>query len=124
MDVEVLETLIPFFGMLTMCSVIIVWFYLKYKTRLHRQETLRLALEKGNELSPEFMKELSEPEPSKDRDLRRSLIWFSLAFGLALIGIAVPDPEALRGTLAGAALPFSIGCAFLIMYVYGKKKES
>ena len=75
-------------------------------------------------ITPEWIKHLGEPEPSKDRDLRRGLIWLSLAVGLVLIGVAVPEPEAFRGTLAGAALPFSIGCAYMIMYRYGTKRES
>ena len=41
-----------------------------------------------------------------------------VAFGLALCGAAVPDPsgDALRGCLAGAAFPFSIGVAYLIIW--------
>ena len=122
------EELIPIVFFLSMAIVIIVWLYLKHRSRVEMQQTFRLALDKGNELSPEFIKQLGEPEPDKDRDMRRGLIWLSLALGLVLIGFAVPSPrdssEALRGLLAGAALPFCIGCAYMIMYRFGAKKES
>ena len=118
------EILIPFIVFGSMVIGFVSFLYYRHKARVETQHTFRLALEKGSELSPEFMKQLGTPEPDKDRDLRRSLIWFALALGLVLIGFAVPEPEALRGLLAGAALPFSIGSAFMIMYVYGKKKES
>ena len=59
---------------------------------------------------------LGHPKPSKDKDLRLGIIWMSLAAGLVLIGFAVPEPEALRGTLAGAALPFCIGAAYLLLH--------
>ena len=116
--------LIPIVLFVSTAVVLIVWLYLRHRSRVETQHTFRLALEKGSELSPEFIKQLGEPEPSKDRDLRRGLIWLSLAVGLALIGLAVPEPDAFRGTLAGAALPFAIGCAYMIMYRYGTKKES
>lgn len=118
------EMMIPIVMFISIAVVFVVWFYFRHRDRMETQRTFRLALEKGSELSPEFIKQLGEPEPSKDRDLRRSLIWFALAFGLVLIGFAVPEPDALRGLLAGAALPFSIGCAYIIMYRYGTKKES
>jgi hypothetical protein len=45
--------------------------------------------------------------------------------GLALCGWAVPDPSgyALRGCLSGAAFPFSIGVAYIIMWRYGVRTE-
>jgi len=114
---------IPTVMFLSIAVVTIVYFYFKARTRADTQQTIRLALEKGTELSPEFIKRLGDKEPPKDRDLRRGVIFLALAFGLVLIGFAVPEPEALRGLLAGASLPFSIGLAFLLMYWYGDKKE-
>lgn len=118
------DVFIPIVMFISLAIVFSLWFYFRYKARLETQHTYRLALEKGSELSPEFIKQLSEPEPSKDRDLRRGLIWLALAVGLALCGLAVPDPtgDALQGCLAGAAFPFAIGLAFLIMYWYGARK--
>ena len=118
------EEMIPIVMFISMAVVIMVWLYLRHRSKVEMQQTFRLALDKGNELTPELVKQLGEPEPPKDRDMRRGLIWLALAAGLALIGVAVPDPEALRGTLAGAAIPFCIGCAYMIMYRYGAKKES
>lgn len=115
---------IPVTMFVSTAVVMIVWFYFKHRARVETQHTFRLALEKGSELSPEFIKQLGEPEPDERRDLRRGLIWLSLAVGLVLIGVAVPEPDALRGLLAGAALPFSIGCAYMIMYRFGIKKAS
>jgi len=118
------DVLIPVVMFISTAIVFIVWFYFRHRDRMETQRTFRLALDKGTELSPEFIKQLGQPEPDKDRDLRRSLVWLAIAFGLLLIAFAVPEPEAFRGILAGAALPFAIGCAYMIMYRYGTKKES
>lgn len=118
------ELWIPITMFTSMTIVFSLWFYFRFKTKLAAQQTFRLALERNSELSPEFMKQLVDPEPSKDRDLRRGLVWLALAVGLTLCGIAVPDTssDALRGCLAGAAFPFAIGVAFMIMYRYGARQ--
>ena len=77
-----------------------------------------MALDKGQELTPEIIDRLGQPKPSKDKDLRYGVIWLAIAVGLVLCGIAVPDDsgEALRGILAGAAFPFAIGVAYLLLH--------
>lgn len=115
------DILIPivFFG--TIALIVWLFVYFGHRGRADKQATIRLALEKGAELSPELMKSISEPESPKNKDLRSGLIWLALGVGLALCGWAVPDPtgNALRGCLAGAAFPFSIGIAYIIMWRYG-----
>lgn len=119
------DILIPlaFFGTVALIFWLVVSF--RHRGSAERQQTIRLALEKGAELTPELMKSLSEPEPPKNKDLRSGLVWLSLAVGLALCGFAVPDPSgyALRGCLSGAAFPFSIGLAYIIMWRYGVRTE-
>ncbi len=119
-----IEEMIPVVLFLVTGGIFWLFFMYRQRGRAEKQKTIRLALEKGSELSPEFMKQLVDPEPSKDRDLRRGLVWLALAVGLALCGLAIPDPSghALQGCLAGAAFPFAIGVAFLIMYRYGARK--
>lgn len=107
---------------------LIIWLfvYFRYRARADKQQTIRLALEKGAELTPELMKSISEPEPAKNRDLRSGMIWMSLGVALALCGFALPDPtgNALRGCLSAAAFPFSIGAAYIIMWRYGSQSET
>ncbi|MDA0678830.1 MAG: DUF6249 domain-containing protein [Proteobacteria bacterium] len=118
------EILVPFIVFGSFAISFLGWLYFKHKGRVETQQTIRLALEKGNEMTPELIRQLGTPEPGRDRDLRSALIWYALALGLVLIGFALQEAEALRGLLAGAALPFSIGSAYMIMYAYGAKKAS
>ncbi len=96
--------------------------YFKQRGSAEMQQTIRLALERGTELTPEIINRLGAPaEPSRNKDLRAGLIWMGLALGLALCGLAVAtfSIEALYGCLAGAAFPFAIGLAYLVMWRYG-----
>jgi hypothetical protein len=105
---------------LTIVFSLVFWF--RYRNRNDMQQTIRLALDKGQELSPELIDRLGHPKAGRDRDLRLALIWLALAIGLALCGAAVPDPSghALRGCLAGAAFPLMLGIAYLIMWRFAE----
>ena len=98
--------------------LIALFFVLRFKSRRDMQDTIRTALDKGQDLTPELIDRLGHPKEPKDKDLRLAVIWLALAVGLALIGVAVPDPDALRGTLAGAAFPFTIGIAYLLLHKF------
>mgnify|MGYP001812134225 CR=1 FL=1 len=107
---------VPISMFLGLTVVISIFFWFRYRARSEMQQTFRMALEKGQELTPEVIDRLGHPKPSRDKDLRLGVIWLALAGGLVLIGFAVPDEDALRGLLAGAALPFAIGIAYMILH--------
>ena len=113
--VEELVPLSMFLG-LTVVFCFLIWF--RYRARREMQETFRMALDKGQELTPEIIDRLGHPRGSKDKDLRYGVIWLAVAVGLVLCGIAIPDDggDALRGILAGAAFPFAIGIAYLLLH--------
>ncbi len=118
------EELIPIAMFAAIALIFFLVLYFRQRSRADMQQTIRLALERGTELTPEIINRLGAPaEPSKNRDLRAGLIWLALAVGLALAGFAVPDPSgnAFRGTLAGAAFPFAIGVAYMIMWRYASR---
>ena len=98
--------------------LIALFFVLRFKSRRDMQDTIRTALDKDQDLTPELIDRLGHPKEPKDKDLRLGVIWLALAVGLALIGVAVPDPDAFRGTLAGAAFPFTIGIAYMLLHKF------
>jgi len=115
------DTWVPIVMFLGMTIVFCALFWFRYKTRVEMQTTFRAALDKGQELTPEIIDRLGHPKAPKDKDMRNGIIWLSLAAALVLIGFAVPEPEALRGTLAGAAFPFCIGVAYLILHKFSDR---
>lgn len=118
------EEMIPIVMFISVAVVFIAAFWFRQRGRDAMQQTIRLALDKGHELTPEIIDRLGHPKASKFKDLRLGVIWLSLAIGLVLCGLAVPDPggDALRGCLAGAAFPFAIGVAYLLLYRFTSKE--
>ena len=118
------EELIPIAMFAAIALIFFIVLYFRQRSRADMQQTIRLALERGTELTPELINRLGAPaEPSRNKDLRLGLIWMALALGLAMCGLAVAtfSIEALYGCLAGAAFPFAIGLAYMIMWRYGSK---
>jgi len=119
------EEMIPISMFLGLTVIISLFFWFRYKARGDMQQTFRTAIDRGQELTPEIIDRLGNPPPPKHKDLRLALIWLALAIGLVLCGLAVPDPSghALQGCLAGAAFPFAIGVAYLIMWRFTGREQ-
>lgn len=96
---------------LTVGAVLISFFYFRHRTRREMLGTVRAAIERGQELSPELLESLSG-EAGGQRDLRLGVIWLALACGVASLGFAV-DAEPLFGV---AAFPLFVGLAYLVLW--------
>lgn len=116
---------IPIIGFLGLTAVLGLFFWFRHKTRAEMQTTIRTALDKGQELSPEIIDRLGTPKPPKDKDMRTSLIWFAIAVGMSAFGMGIPDedPEVTQMFFGMAAFPFSLGIAYLIMWFFSGRKS-
>ena len=120
------EELIPIALFAATALIFFIVLHYRHRSRVEMQQTIRLALERGTELTPDIISRLGAPEPSRHKDLRLALIWLALAVALALCGYFVPDPTGItfRSSLAGAAFPFAIGVAYLIMWRFAPRNDS
>lgn len=112
---------IPVVLFVSLAVVFITWFYLKFRGKVETQQTIRLALEKGTELSPELIKQIGDPEPAKDRDLRRGMIWIAVGLSMVLLAFGIDEDDAIGPLMGTAAFPSLIGVAYLIMWRFGTR---
>ncbi len=112
------EEMIPITMFAGMTIVLCLFFWFRFRMRNDLQLTIRTAIDKGQQLTPEIIEGLGRPNPHKHRDLRLALIWIALAAALTVFGFAIPDDsdEAQMVFLGIAALPFFLGIAFFIMW--------
>ena len=112
------EELIPIVMFVSVAAVLIALFWFRWRARDGMQQTIRMALDKGHELTPEIIDRLGHPKAGKYKDLRLGIIWLAIALGLALTAFAVGSfaAEAFHGTIASAALPFAIGIGYLVIH--------
>lgn len=102
------------------------WLYFRYRTKQSLQKTVRAAIEKGQDLSPELLASLGQPKVSGDADLRRGIISVAIgiAFAILALVVSVEEPDAVRPMLGVAAFPGTIGVAYLALWLFAGKKDA
>lgn len=118
------ELWVPIVALVSTATVIALVFFFRYRARTAMQETIRTALEKGQELTPEIIERLGHPKQGPRDDLRRGLIWLAVSLGVAAFAVILGEDDAVRPLVAIAAFPFLIGVAYLIMFRTGEKDTS
>ena len=137
-----MEDFIPLFAIFavfgTITAIILGPTYLKSKERQEMQATVRAAIDKGQALPPEVIEALSTEAtkniPSRTRDIRRGVIWLAVGIGMAafslindLRGFGGDDwdngPNFDGGLLGVAAIPITIGLAFIVLSFFNKNKD-
>ena len=118
------EAIIPVVLFIAIGIVIAFFIVYRHRGRQELQNTLRAAIDKGQELTPELIKQIGTPAAPRDRDLRRGFV--SLAIGAAFVslGFAIPEDEAFQIFVGIASFPIFIGIAFLLMHFLGSKDDS
>lgn len=103
--------MIPIVLFLTIGTVLGLYAYFRHRQGLALQETVRMALERGQDLTPEVLEALAGDRGGQ-RDLRRGLVWIAVALGVVSLGVSV-DEQALYGI---AAFPGFVGLAYLVLW--------
>lgn len=115
----------------TITAIIVGPTWLKSRERQEMQVTVRAALDKGQPLPPELVDALSKDViqklPSRSRDIRRGVIWLAVGIGLAAFGL-INDfnggwDSDLNGLVGIAAIPLTIGLAFLVLGAINKNRD-
>lgn len=123
MEPEAIAILIPIIGTVVLGVILWVYIHFKHKMRADVQETIRAALDKGQELSPDLLDRMAGPQPSEDRDLRRGLINLAIGVAFVIFGTLMDDPDAFRALSGIGAFPAMVGIAYVIMWRYGKRQQ-
>ena len=118
MEPDLIGLFVPIVSMVVIGLVLIAFFYFRSRNRAQLQVTVRQAIEKGNELTPELIERLTGPAPGPDRDLRKALIWLAVGLSFALFGIILDEDDAVRAMIAIGMFPIFIGVAYLLMWKF------
>ena len=109
---------VPVTFLLGLVLVLIAFFTVRYLTRRQVHDTIRQAIDKGQELTPELLEQLGETPKSPDRDLRRGCIAVGIALAGGVFAVAVGEDEAMGPILGISAFPLLIGLAYLALWKF------
>lgn len=109
------DALVPFVVFSSIIAAIWLFSHYNFKKRHTAHETIRHAIDKGQEVSPELVEKMSYLNDPVKSDLRRGILF--IAFGAAFIVLATmishEEPEGFRPMLGIASFPIILGLAYL-----------
>lgn len=115
-----MDDMIPIVLFLVIGVVLCTFFFLRYRGRQEIQHTLRLAMERGTELTPELLEAMSvDVAAGGQRDLRRGIIALALAAATAIFAWVI-EPD----LLGVAAFPLMLGIAYLALWRFSPRRAA
>jgi hypothetical protein len=126
MDAGAIAMFIPITMGICVAVVILVFLFLRYRARLDYQQTVRFAVEKGQQLTPEFLERLAErsikQERNPNRDLRFGAIAIAIGLAIGSFGLILGEPDAVRPLIGVGNLPFLVGVAMLALWKFAPRE--
>ena len=123
------EVFVPFTFLVFVGAVILVPIYLKERTKPSAHNLLSQALEKGQQLDPALMRQLTEGQKQQQDRPRRTLgsgvVLLALAIGFVCANF-LSDGDFSDGALTTAAVILgALGVAFILLAIvdYSSKKK-
>ncbi len=114
---------VAFFG--TIIAIVAIVSFNRSRNTAELQKTLRMSIEKGQPLPPEFVESMSRSVPRAKNpmnDVRWGLIWMALAGGLMLWTYL--DHGEIGHHMGGiAAVPGMIGLALFVLGIIGLNRK-
>jgi len=115
---------VPIVMFIAIAVVVSVWLHFRHRTRAELQKTVQLAIEKGQELSPELLDRLGQPRTSGHVDLRRGVIFLGIGVAFVIFAFLLNQDDAFRPLLGVAAFPSLLGVAYLTLWRFAGNKEA
>ena len=126
MNEGMLALFIPIVGVVSVAVVVVVFLSLRYLARLDYQKTVRHVVEKGQQLTPEFLQRLGEQaikqERNPNRDLRFGAIAIAIGLAIGSFGLILGEPDAVRPLMGVGNLPFLVGVAMLALWKFAPRE--
>ena len=116
------DAIIPVAVFIVGAVIVFTIMYFKYKSRRDLQVTIRQAIDKGNELTPELLERMSEPKRNTSSDLRRGVIAIAIGIAFVLFGFLIDEEDAIRPMMGIGMFPILVGVAYLMLWRTGDRE--
>lgn len=110
------DNIVPVVLFLAIALTFCVKYFFAHRTRQETQNTVRMALERGEPLTPELLDRIGQAPPPRRNDLRRGVVGICLGIGLGAFGLVLGEPDAVRPLLAVGLVPLLLGLAYLVLW--------
>ena len=115
---------IPITLFVCVALMVLGFFYFQYRARFEYQHTVRLAMERGQQLTPELLERLGHGRvnPARNRDLRFGVVAIAIGIAIASFGWILGEPDTVRPLMGVGNLPILVGVAMLLLAKFAPRE--
>ncbi|ALO45630.1 DUF6249 domain-containing protein [Pseudohongiella spirulinae] len=121
-----MELLIPLAPFLTLFGIVWIAYWFNAGNRKQVQETLRTAINSGQQLTPETIKALGAPVRNDDRDMTVGAVLIAIAAAFIILGLVIfivqDQPEVALIMTGVASFPGLVGA--VLCWLAKKRKPA
>ena len=119
------EILVPLGLFAAIVGTIWLFSHFNYLRRKVAHETVRHAIDKGQDVSPDLIEKMSLFVDAVRADLRRGVIFIAIGLGFVVLAFLVgqEEPEAVRPLVGIASFPLLLGLAYLALWKFAHGDE-
>ena len=120
---EVSGVWVPITLFVAIAAVIGILVYFHFRSRSEFQKTVRVLIERGQQLTPEFLERISDGRGAhaKNRDLRSGAVSVALGLGIGSFGLLLGESDAVRPFIAIGNVPLLVGLALIGLWKFGPR---
>ncbi len=118
------DVFVPFVVFAALASIVISAFYFSYKKRIVVYDAIKVAIEKTGSVDPALVEAIIRDNVSPYADLRKGIILIAVAAAFAVLGLCVPDDEAIRPMLGVASFPGLVGLAYVGFHFFAPREAT
>lgn len=118
------DVFVPFVVFAALASIVISAFYFSYKKRIVVYDAIKVAIEKTGSVDPALVEAIIRDNVGPYADLRKGIILIAVAAAFAVLGLCVPDDEAIRPMLGVASFPGLVGLAYVGFHFFAPREAT
>ncbi|MDG1826904.1 MAG: DUF6249 domain-containing protein [Henriciella sp.] len=120
-----MEQLIPIALFALIFGAIWLYSHFNYKKRATAHETLRHAVDKGQQISPDLIEKMSSLSDPIKSDLRRGVLFIAFGIAFIILGsfVSTHEGEPMGPMLGIASFPIIMGLAYLGLWRFSHDRS-
>lgn len=118
------DVLVPFVVFGSLAVIVVSAFYFSYKKRTIVYDAIKVAIEKTGTVDAALVEAIIRDNVGPYADLRKGIILIAIAAAFIVLGLAIPEEEAIRPMLGVASFPGLVGAAYVAFHFFAPREPT
>ena len=118
------DILVPLIVFGSIAFIAFAAFHFSYKKRMVVYEAIRVAIEKTGNADPQLIEAIVRENVGRNGDLRKGIVLVAVAIAFAVLGLSIPEKEAIGPMLGVASFPGLVGLAYISFHFFAPREPT